>query len=101
MPAADAVTAEEIVANLRQLRDMCMGRVPVSMTTIVKNAREGTAEAIETRGLVFEPAGANRAIELLSRHVAPPAESVSDTVCGVLVAPGIVSLSDWEEKPGG
>ncbi|MDR1311072.1 MAG: hypothetical protein LBK01_04245 [Burkholderiaceae bacterium] len=96
MPTAKSVTQEEIVSSLRQLRDMCMGRIPVCTTTLVKNAREGTAEAIETRGKVFEPAGANRAIELLSRHVVVPAEVSS--VSGVLLVPRIEADGEWERN---
>ena len=41
------LTADEVIGDLRELRDICMGRKPVKIMTIVKNAREGTAEPVE------------------------------------------------------
>ena len=41
------LTADEVIGDLRELRDICMGRKPVKVMTIVKNAREGTAEPVE------------------------------------------------------
>ena len=63
------LTADEVIGDLRELRDICMGRKPVKVMTIVKNAREGTAEPVEVEGMMFEPAAANRALEMLGRHM--------------------------------
>ncbi|MCZ4064949.1 terminase small subunit [Oxalobacter aliiformigenes] len=52
------LTADEVIGDLRELRDICMGRKPVKIMTIVKNAREGTAEPVEVEGMMFEPAAA-------------------------------------------
>lgn len=95
------LTADEVIGDLRELRDICMGRKPVKIMTIVKNAREGTAEPVEVEGMMFEPAAANRALEMLGRHMRLFADRVDMTSggqalqSGVLLVPSVMSERTW------
>ena len=72
--------------------------------TIVKNAREGTAEPVETEGMMFEPAAANRSLELLGKHVGMFTDKVDMTSngqtisSGVLLMPGLQNKEEWEKE---
>ncbi len=63
------VSQDDVIKDLCELRDICMGRKAVKVMTIVKNAREGTAEPVEVEGMMFEPAAANKTLELLGRNL--------------------------------
>ena len=41
------LTQDEVVRDLRELRDICMGRKPVRITEVVKNAQLGEVTARE------------------------------------------------------
>lgn len=63
------VTQDEVINDLRELRDICMGRKPVRVTEVIKNAQAGTAEPVEVDVSAFEPTAANKALELLGKHI--------------------------------
>ena len=100
------LTQDEVVEDLRELKDICMARKAVKVMTIVKNAREGTAEPVETEGMMFEPAAANRSLELLGKHLGMFTEKVDMTSngqtisSGVLLMPEIQNKEDWEKENG-
>jgi hypothetical protein len=54
----DEVTMQEVLNGLREVKDKCLGNLPVR-----------TDEKGKTQTWVFHPAGANRALELLGKHV--------------------------------
>lgn len=98
------LSQDEVIQDLRELRDICMGRKPVKVMTIVKNAREGTAEPVEVEGVMFEPSSANRALELLGRHMKMFTDKM-DVVSngqmlqsGVLVVPPTLDEGTWEKE---
>lgn len=94
---------DEVIEDLRELRDICMGRRAVKIMTIVKNAREGTAEPVEVEGMVFEPASANRALEMLGKHMKMFTDKMDMTSngqtlqSGVLLVPPVPTLLEWEK----
>jgi len=97
------LSQDEVIQDLRELRDICMGRKKVKVMTIVKNAREGTADPVEVEGVMFEPSSANRALELLGRHMRMFTDKM-DVVSngqtlqsGVLVVPPSLDESAWEK----
>lgn len=63
------VTQDEVIKDLRELRDICMGRKPIRITEVIKNAQAGTAESVEVDVNAFEPTAANKALELLGKHI--------------------------------
>ena len=100
--ARTELTADEVIGDLRELRDICMGRKPLKVMTIVKNAREGTAEPVEVEGAMFEPAAANKALEMLGKHLQLFTDKVDMTSngqtlqSGVLVVPEVKDEAAWE-----
>lgn len=63
------ITQDQVLSDLAELRDMCMGRKPIRITEIIKNASEGTANAQDFTIAAFEPTAANRALELMGKHI--------------------------------
>ncbi len=100
--ARTELSADEVIEDLRELRDICMGRKSIKIMTIVKNAREGTAEPVEVEGAMFEPASANRALELLGKHMKLFTDRMDMTSngqtiqSGVLVVPAVMSEEEWQ-----
>lgn len=60
-------SADGVIKDLALLRDMCMGRLPVTQTIMLKDA-DGATTPIELQQKVFEPASAKGALELLGKH---------------------------------
>jgi phage terminase small subunit len=57
------LTAEEVINDLRELRDACLGRVPVKKTRI----KDG--EPVEVEVFIFDAMGAARALEKLGDYL--------------------------------
>lgn len=72
------ITAEAVISDLMQLRDMCMGRVAVNQTVLIKDS-EGGSVPVEVSQKVFEPAGAKGALELLGKHLKLFTDKVEQT----------------------
>lgn len=63
------ISQDDVLRDLMELRDMCMGRKSVIVTDTVKNNQEGTVAAVDNPVYAFEPTGANKALELLGKHL--------------------------------
>lgn len=63
------ISQDDVLRDLMELRDMCMGRKSVIVTDTVKNNQEGTVNTVDNHVYAFEPAGANKALELLGKHL--------------------------------
>lgn len=63
------LTQDEVIADLRELRDICMGRKPVRVTEVVKNNQKGTALPVQVEIFALEPTGAGKALDLLGKHL--------------------------------
>ncbi|EEP48439.1 TPA: terminase small subunit [Haemophilus influenzae] len=94
------LTLDNIIADLQEYRDICMGRKPLTITTVVKNAQEGTAQSVNTECFVFEPTGANKALELLGKHLGMFKDRF-DVTSGGNALPAVIniSFSDEPEEP--
>ena len=90
------LTVDNIIADLQEYRDICMGRKPLTITTVVKNAQEGTAQSINTECFVFEPTGANKALELLGKHLGMFKDRV-DVTSGGNALPAVINISFSDE----
>lgn len=63
------ITVDKIIADLQEVRDICMGRKSVVLTDVIKNAQKGSVNAVDNPVFVFEPTSANKALELLGKHL--------------------------------
>ena len=90
------LTVDNIIADLQEYRDICMGRKPLTITTVVKNAQEGTAQSVNTECFVFEPTGANKALELLGKHLGMFKDRV-DVTSGGNALPAVINISFSDE----
>ncbi len=63
------ISQDDVLRDLMLVRDMCMGRRSVIVTDTVKNNQEGTVTAVDNPVYAFEPTGANKALELLGKHL--------------------------------
>lgn len=90
------LTVDNIISDLQEYRDICMGRKPLTITTVLKNAQEGTAQSVNTECFVFEPAGANKAFELLGKHLGMFKDRV-DVTSGGNALPAVINISFSDE----
>ena len=72
------LTQDEVVRDLRELRDICMGRKPVRITEVVKNAQLGEVTAREVEVYALDPTGAGKALDLLGKHLGMFVDKVED-----------------------
>lgn len=72
------LTQDEVVRDLRELRDICMGRKPVRITEVVKNAQLGEVTSREVEVYALEPTGAGKALDLLGKHLGMFVDKVED-----------------------
>lgn len=75
------VTQDEVIEALRETRDICMGRRPTKITKFVKSDKGD--EPAELEAYVFEPSAANKAGELLGKHIGMFSDKVDMTVTTV------------------
>ena len=61
------LSADEVLNDLRELRDICMGRKTVIKTIV--STSEGSAVPMDAEVTVFDPPGAKGALELLGKHL--------------------------------
>lgn len=62
------LSAVEVINDLRELRDMCMGRRPVKVSVKSKDD-DGNTVYDEQEITQFDPQGANKSLELLGKHL--------------------------------
>lgn len=70
------ITQDEVLKDLCELRDICMGRKKIIVTDVIKDVREGTAKTVKAEAIFFEPTAANRSLELLGKHLKMFADKV-------------------------
>lgn len=63
------ITQDDVLRDLQELRDICMGRKSIVVTDTVKNSQEGTVNSVDSPVFCFEPTAANKALELLGKHL--------------------------------
>ncbi len=66
--ARTELTADEVINDLRELRDMCMGRKRI-VVSIKKQEENGDEYYEDTEIIKFDPQGANKSLELLGKHL--------------------------------
>ena len=71
--------ADEVLNDLRELRDMCMGRKPVKISQKQKD-EDGNVYYEEAEITQFDPQGANKSLELLGKHLSLWTEKIDVNV---------------------
>lgn len=90
------LTVDNIIADLQEVRDICMGRKSVVLTDVVKNSQEGTVNAIDSPMFIFEPTSANKALELLGKHLGMFTNKVDVTTDGKAL-PTVINVTFSDE----
>lgn len=99
--ARTELTADEVIRDLREVRDICLGRKKIRVVEVAKF--EGEVNTVEIDAAMFDAAGANKALELLGKHIGMFGEKMDVTSngqaiqSGVLLMPGIKSVEDWND----
>ncbi|VEB26169.1 phage small subunit terminase [Actinobacillus lignieresii] len=73
------LTVDKIIGDLQEYLAICTGKKPLTITTVIKNAQEGKTIAVDDQCFIFEPTGANKAFELLGKHLGMFAQKVDLT----------------------
>lgn len=96
------LTADEVIADLREVRDICMGRKKIRVIEVAKY--EGEINTSEIEAKMIDPAGANKALELLGKHIGMFTDKMDMTSngqtiqSGVLLMPPVADKGVWSKK---
>ena len=97
------LTADEVIRDLREVRDVCLGRKSVKVVEVAKF--EGEATPHEVDALVFDANGANKALELLGKHIGMFGDRIDMTSGGQALQSGVLLVPEvakdeaaWEQS---
>lgn len=86
------ITQDEVLKDLQDLKDICLGRKAIVVTDTVKNTQEGIVNAVDNTVYLFEPSGANKALELLGKHLGMFTQKVDVTSSDNALQPTVIQL---------
>ncbi|OBX06194.1 terminase small subunit [Gallibacterium genomosp. 3] len=86
------ITQDKVLTDLQEYLAICTGKKPLTITTVIKNAQEGTTQAVDNQCFVFEPTGANKAFELLGKHLGMFKDHIDVNSSDGSLSPTIIQL---------
>lgn len=63
------VTQDYVIRELVNVIEICTGQKDTAITEVIKNFQEGSIDAHDVSKKLFDASGANRALELLGKHL--------------------------------
>lgn len=91
---------DDVVRELLNVVRICTAQKEVDTTAIVKDSKEMAAAAIPVTEKIFDSVGANRALELLGKHLGMFGDKMDVTSNGQTIQSGVLLMPEVESKEG-
>lgn len=63
------ITSAQVLFDLQEVVAKCLGRQSVSVSEVVRDPKKGKVSTVQLEKFCFDPSGANRALELMGKHL--------------------------------
>lgn len=92
------LTVDKVITDLLEQCAVCMGKKSVKTTITIKNNQNGEIKCVEVDRYIFEAAGANKALELLGKHLGMFKDRVDHTITPAQDLPPLINLFFTDEE---
>lgn len=86
------ITQDDVLRDLQELKDICLGRKSIVITDTLKNGQEGKVKTVDNPVFLFEPASANKALELMGKHLGMFKDRIDVNSSDGSLSPTIIQL---------